>query len=46
MNKGWRAAMALVGLVPMVTNACAQSVRVNVGIANLGLADEKKNRRD
>ena len=47
MNKGWSAAMALVGLAAMGTTACAQSVRVNVGIANsatdaaLFVADKK-----
>ncbi len=47
MNKGWSAAMALMGLAAMVTEACAQNVRVNVGIANsatdaaLFVADKK-----
>ena len=47
MNKGWSAAMALVGLAAIVTSASAQSVRVNVGIANsatdaaLFVADKK-----
>jgi len=47
MNKGWSAAMALVGLAAIVTSASAQNVRVNVGIANsatdaaLFVADKK-----
>ena len=47
MNKGWSAAMALVGLAASITSPCAQSVRVNVGIANsatdaaLFVADKK-----
>ena len=47
MNKGWSAAMALMGLAAIVTSASAQSVRVNVGIANsatdaaLFVADKK-----
>ena len=47
MNKGWSAAMALMGLAAIITSASAQSVRVNVGIANsatdaaLFVADKK-----
>ena len=47
MNKGWSAAMALMGLAASITSANAQNVRVNVGIANsatdaaLFVADKK-----
>ena len=47
MNKGWSAALALMGLAATITSARAQSVPVNVGIANsatdaaLFVADKK-----
>ena len=47
MNKGWSAALALMGLAATITSTRAQSVPVNVGIANsatdaaLFVADKK-----